>query len=179
MADSIKLLNMGSIFEVITGGLPDKEENEIDKILAAIEQQEEFNKMFFYSNKETYQYYYLESQEKEIKEYISKQVDISRAVNDEYCFRDFSAELNENRTLDTIKFKTHIGTITIQEDNIIDALIDEYLTEEDYIERLVNAEDFEQEMKDLKRECLLYLFEMQVDIIKNEQLEKYQFEYFA
>jgi hypothetical protein len=178
MGKIIKFMDMQVIFdELIWGkGLTEEEEMKIDEILANLEEEPEFNQMFFYSDKENSKYYYLSSDEQKIIDYISKYIDVSSITDNKYCFRELTEEIEENTESNNIEIETHIGKIIIREKAFIAMMIDDILSNEDNIDRLINAKDFYEELSKLKKECLECLFDMQIDIAR-EKLEKHEFKY--
>jgi len=178
MGKIIKFMDMQVIFdELIWGkGLTEEEEMKIDEILANLEEEPEFNQMFFYSDKENSKYYYLSSDEQKIIDYISKYIDVSSITDNKYCFRELTEEIEENTEGNNIEIETHIGKIIIREKAFIAMMIDDILSNEDNIDRLINAKDFYEELSKLKKECLECLFDMQIDIAR-EKLEKHEFKY--
>jgi len=71
---------MQDIFETLCDaekGLTKEKERELEFICYGIEGKEDFNNLFFFTNKENYEYFYLESQESEIKEYLSQYINVN------------------------------------------------------------------------------------------------------
>ena len=69
-----------------------------------------------------------------------------------------------------------IGKITIKEEDIYASLHDEFLNEEEYINRLVKSGDnFFNELEKIKKECLEYLVKTAIIQIKQD-LNTFKFE---
>ena len=143
-----------------------KKIEKIEEIIYNMEQSQEFKNLFFFSeNKDIY--LYQESDEQKIKDYISSKIDISN-INDTNVFDYYGNYLFD---YDYIK----LGEITIEEENLYRTLRDKYLTDDKYIEILVNVgENFHNELDKIKRECLEYMVELTINEIKVD-LEKYKF----
>lgn len=180
MTNKIKFINMQTVFEILCEAekttLTNERELEIEKTVSNIEKRKGFSKLFFFGDKERYEYFYLEDREQEIKNYLAKYIDIKVLENSKYeVFKDYIQDLCECG-LEDVTFETHLGELTINGEDILTALEEEFLNEEENICRVVSAEDFYGEMKKIKKECLQYLIDTHLTEVKN-QLKFFEFEY--
>ena len=179
MINKIKYINMQDIFETLCDaekGLTKEKERELEFICYGIEGKEDFNNLFFFTNKENYEYFYLESQESEIKEYLSQYINVNALENYRMdVFKDYIKELREIG-MDEVIFKTSVDELIIDGEDVLELLEQRYLNyeNEDIINRLIKAENFYDELCSLKEECLNSLIDMYIIEIR-DQLKSFKF----
>jgi hypothetical protein len=161
---------MENIFEEVCDLKLDKSEKEIESICISLENNKDFQKLFFYIEKDYHRYYYHSSKEDRIKKILFNSLDVGSLS--EYIFVDYGEELIENCNPDE---NIKLGSVLVSEEDFYESLSEEFLREDDYIDRLVNAPNFKEELAKIKKECLEYLFVVIIDEAK-EALEQYVFE---
>jgi hypothetical protein len=156
----IKKINTESIFYMLYDAYKNISEDKIESLCISIEEDEIFKKLFFFYDEDTHDYYYDSLKEKNIKNYlIEKLNEYSMNIN---CinFEDYRKYLLDNcDSYNEILLHFRLGKIYIKEGALYTSLYDEFLNEDVYINRLMEAENFYDELTKIKKECLTYLFE--------------------
>lgn len=167
LANRIRFINMESIFDNLCDlGV---EEKQAENICVGLEDNEEFRKLFFFTDREHHEYFYQHSEETQIKEYLGQYMEVNRLPN--YCFRDLGNELLENCDSEN---DIEIGIVKINEEDFYIVLNEETLEIDEYINQLVTAKDFYEELKKVKKSNLEYLFSMEVERAR-EKLKDFEF----
>jgi hypothetical protein len=152
---------MQTLFEEILENNKDLDDVRFSKKLYAIEDTDEFRKLFFFSDTDSNRYFYQEDQETGIINFISDKIGIDIANYDlEYSMLDYGKECRENAEGEDIEIESSWGNIKIDEESYLDTLNEDFLDDEKVINQLVKAEDFEQEIEQIKKDCLNYIFDM-------------------
>lgn len=174
MLNLIKKINMESIYNRIDDyAKTQEEENKIERLCVSIEKSSEFRNLFFFCDSDNNDYFYESKDEFIMKEFLEKAISPYSIEN--ISFVDYRTELLDNCDSDnTIELSTLGANIEIQEQRLYESLHDEFLNEETYIQRLVNAKDFYKELNVIKKECLRYLFDMALDEARGN-IDSYEF----
>lgn len=174
MFNTIKVINMSRIYENLLDKYREKPESELEELCWSLEKTEEFRKLFFFINNSNHDCLYHSSKEKKIKDQITKTLN-GIEIPDSW-FYNYGEELVEYCDSDeVIELHDRVGAITISMANLYESLSDEFLKEDKFVDRLVNAPDFKKELAVIKKECLAYLFDMAITEAR-EELEAYEFQ---
>jgi hypothetical protein len=169
MSNEIKMINMERIFNNLYRDLSNRESEEyLKKRCIAIEDNKEFKKLFFFYNRESHEYYYQSKDEDKVKEFLANNLD-KDIIKDDDLFISYGEYLRKyENNEDGFEFNTNQGRIIIYEDNFYIALEEEFLNNDEFIQRLIKSENFNKEMIKIKKDCLAYLVQLSYDEIKSE-----------
>lgn len=169
MSNTIKMINMERIFNNLCCDLSNREsEEQLEKRCVAIEDNEEFKKLFFFYTRESNEYYYQSKNEDNVKEFLANNLD-KDIIKDDDLFISYGEYLRKyENNEDGFEFETNQGRIIIYEDNFYIALEEEFLNNDEIVDKLVKAKDFTKQMKTIKKDCLAYLLQLSYDEIKSE-----------
>lgn len=146
-----------------------KQQDIIDEIIPKLEDDIYLNERFvIYHDKDRNESYFLNHAKDELVDYIYDSIQeennfkISKGDIGE-CIDDYGHRGYNNCDVRDIK----IGSLNIYEGDFYATLSDEFLNNEEYVSRLINAEDFKGELKRLKKEVLDYLVDIEITEIKS------------
>jgi hypothetical protein len=173
MYNTIKKINFEVIFERLIDFQDNKTEKELENYCINIENSKEFQGLFFFKETDCHNYFYELKNEQNIKDFLKQY------FTDEFLENDLFVEygeylLNCENEDDIIKIPSYLGKIIINESALYESLQEEFLRNDDIIKRLVNANDFYEEMIQIKKDCLKYLFEMMIADVKDD-IDNYEF----
>ena len=167
--NKIKYINIEVIFDKLVIGTNSTTQMEIEDALSNMESSKEFQQLFFCSDEDDHLYYYQETDEQKIKDFMSQHIDISKLTERE--FRDYGDDLYNWYGGEYIQ----IGVLQIEKDDIYEMLINDYLHNPQYVKKLVKSgKSFFVKMDQLKKQCLNHFVDVAISEIKLE-LKGYEF----
>jgi len=164
--NKIKCINIESIYDVLTP--TENDEKVIGNILSNMESSQEFQNLFICFNEDDHAYYYQETDEQKIKDFLNQHIDISKLSERE--FEDYGENLCEWHS-----GYIQIGVLQIEEDDLYAMLRDDYLHNTVHVKMLVKSgKKFFAEVEKLMKKCLEQLVNDAVSEIKLA-LKDYEF----
>jgi len=155
MSNIIKVLDMQNFVQILEDDFKYKED--IEKVCRNIELDEELKKIFFYYDKQDELHFYESKNEKQLLLYLTKYNTahvMKLATESHEVFYDYGKKLYEARRSKNISINVDFGSIIITKETFYKTLRLEYLNKQGMIDRLIEAEDFFDELDDIKKECL-------------------------
>lgn len=161
MYNTIKFIDFPSLAEEF--------DNKKDDILVGMEKDESLlGEYFCYVDKKSHLVFFHSKKQNEVVNLIKNKLNISDLKIITLQIREYGEFLYQwyGDEDEELTFGDIGEGITITYAQIYASLMDEFLKEDEYVDRLINADDFKKEFTNIKKEVVQYLFQLTIDDAK-------------